>query len=396
MTRNSLPQNFITTPATVLDACDVGGTGWTIGGSSVTLVADAINKTTGVSSLKATTLLGSAGFNRFYKTANYNLNNSNYIEFDLFADSNFSAMSVYLFTDTGYSKFYLKAINATDIVLNSWNKIRLYKKDFTPNSAPDFNNIITRIQFAVAPKTDTNTVINIDNITANQQSLPKTVFTFDDGYSSVYTEAFPYMEARDINGTCFVISSAVGNANYMTLAQLTELHNAGWIISNHTATHQQLATLSKAEQKIEIETCQNWLINNGFNNGADYIAFPYGSYNQDTLNLCAELDIKIARTTTNGINNTPFVNLFKMNNVAYDTTISVANLKDLYVDKGLYQGGTTIPMLHAIETTTTQSYNMTIANFKTMIDYHVLRKTDNLNIDELYKQLSNPRNREVL
>jgi len=392
MVRNSLPQNFIKIPASVLDACNSGDTGWTIGGYSITLSADTTKFTSGTSSLKATTLLGSAGFNRFYKTADLNLNNSTYIEFDLYIDDNFSASSVYLFTDATNNNYYLKGINVADLVVNAWNKVRIYKQDFTVGGGtPDFNNIIKKIQFTIAPKTGTNSTINIDNITANQKSLPKCVFTFDDGYTSVYTEAFPYMQARGIKGTVFVISGSVGNNNYMTLAQLTELHNAGWIISNHTATHQHLAELTKAEQRVELQTCIDWLKANGFSDGTPYVAFPYGSYNQDTLDLCGELKIKIARTTTNGVNNVPFKSLLKLNNVAYDTTITVANLKSLYVDKHIYQGGTIIPMLHAIEASTTQTYNMSTANFQAMIGYHVMKKTDNVTIVELYRQLTYPR-----
>lgn len=387
MVRNSTPQNLITKSATVLDDCS-SISGYTIGGSSVTL---SIDNTLATSCIKATTLLGYAGFNRFYKRASLDLSQSDYIEFHFWADSLFSSLSLYLFTDTSYSKYFIKGINVADVTLNAWNRIRIYKSEFTPNSAPNFNNIITQIQFAIAPTSGNNCTVYFDNITCGQKSLPKTCFTFDDGYSTVYDVAYPYMQAKGIKGTVYVISSAVGGANYMTLAQLKELYNAGWTIANHTANHVYLATLTKEQQRTEIQTCMQWLIDNGFGEGSKHIAFPYGSFNDDTLAVCAELGIKTARTTTNGINIPAFPNLLKLNNVAYDTTISVANLKSLYVDKSIYQGGTIMPMLHAIESSTTQTYNITIANFQTMIDYHVLRKTDNLTVRELYEQLTNPR-----
>lgn len=390
MNRNLLPQNLIKTPATILDSCD-DLTGLNNGSNSTSFILDTTNFLTSTGSWKITTLLG-AGFNRFSKQVTFDLNQSSYIEFYVYPDSVFSSATLYLFTDATNTNYYTKNFLASDVVLNSWNRIRMHKSDFViGGGTPDFNNKIVKIQMSIGGVAGANTTINIDNFTAGQKSLPKTVFTFDDGFKGVIDIAYPYMEARGIKGTVYVISNLVGTGNYMTLSDLTTLHNNGWIISNHTKTHQYLATLTKEQQRVEMQGCIDFLNNNGFSDGAQYIAFPYGSYNQNTLDLCPELGIKMARTTTNGINIAPMPNLLKLTNVPYETTISVANLKSNYVDKGLYQGGVNIPMMHNILTTPVNSYDMSTANFQAMIDYHVLKKTDNITIDRLYKQLSNIR-----
>jgi len=383
MTRNDLPQNYIKTPAVVLEAMDAL-TGWTVSGASCTLALDAVNGGIACTSLVA------GGFTQFYKNGSFDLSKSNYIEFDLYIPEipKFEALTTYLFTDAGYSKYFTYGINYS-ICAQGLNKFRIYKKDFTPTASPDFNNNITRIRFGWNPKAGQNTTINIDNILINQKSSAKEAWVFDDGYKSVIDVAFPILQARGIVGTVYVTTSTIGADGYLTLADLRILKAAGWTIAIHTHTHPHLATLTKEEQRAEFQQAINILYPE-FGESCMHAAYPYGEYNQDTLDLMLEMGFKTARRTTNGLTRMPFADIYALNTVPLDTTVSDAQHK-AYVDKAIYQGDLMTIMGHGILTTPVNSYDVATANLITRADYSVMRKTDNLNIDDLFNGLTNPR-----
>ncbi len=104
----------------------------------------------------------------------------------------------------------------------------------TTTTASSTQNNVQDTQSNTNPQTTQNVVSSKDPV----------VITFDDGLESTYTIAFPIMQQYGIKGTVYVVPSLVGTSGYMTLDQLTELHNAGWTIASHTWDHQDLTTLT--------------------------------------------------------------------------------------------------------------------------------------------------------
>ncbi|MBL4581354.1 MAG: polysaccharide deacetylase family protein [Gammaproteobacteria bacterium] len=140
----------------------------------------------------------------------------------------------------------------------------------------------------------------IDSLRSGQ-SLPEksVVITFDDGYSSIYNEAFPMLESYGYPFTLFLSTEPIDNGlrNYMTWDQVREMSAAGVIIANHMIDHpymletrdnesddQRLARLRedllKAEQRIETETQQSHR----------YLAYPYGEYDPAIKSLLQKLN----------------------------------------------------------------------------------------------------------
>ncbi len=139
-------------------------------------------------------------------------------------------------------------------------------------------------------------------ITALQEgnTLPdKTVvITFDDGYTSVFEEAYPLLKAYDWPYTIFVTSGLVGSNDrlYATWDQLREMAEHGATLANHTVTHPYLLQrnpgesddewleavrkeILDAESRILEETGQNHRL----------LAYPYGEYNLALQALVREL-----------------------------------------------------------------------------------------------------------
>ncbi|ELY52963.1 polysaccharide deacetylase family protein [Natronolimnohabitans innermongolicus] len=117
----------------------------------------------------------------------------------------------------------------------------------------------------------------------------KVMIQFDDTHVTDYTKALPILEEYGYPAVTFINSDYVGRdaggVPRMSTEQLHELHDAGWCIANHTDTHPHLSQLSREEQEAEILDGKEWLIDQGFEEDAEYFAYPFGDYNATTIEL---------------------------------------------------------------------------------------------------------------
>ena len=148
------------------------------------------------------------------------------------------------------------------------------------------------------------TAMNLDEALEAMETgkVPKrpVVITFDDGYSDNYTSAFPSLKNHGLKATFFVITDGVDNGYYMSSDMLKEMQSAGMSIENHTANHLELDKLSREDAYDAIKRGQDFLRNN-IGSDANYLCYPVGKYNDETIEIQQELGIKAATTTQGGI-----------------------------------------------------------------------------------------------
>lgn len=101
--------------------------------------------------------------------------------------------------------------------------------------------------------------------------------TFDDGWRTVYENAWPVLQSLDLPANVAVYTEAVGWPAYMTQAHLDELHAAGWAMVSHTVTHDSLPTLSVGELDYELRASQEWLDQRGYR-GSNVFVAPYHEF----------------------------------------------------------------------------------------------------------------------
>ncbi|WP_126662217.1 polysaccharide deacetylase family protein [Haloterrigena salifodinae] len=125
---------------------------------------------------------------------------------------------------------------------------------------------------------------------------PKTgqvMIQFDDAHVTDYTEALPRLESYDYPATTFVNSGYIGGGDVggdsrLTVDQLRELRDAGWCVANHAKNHPKLPELDADEQETQIRAGKEWLVERGFEDGADYFAYPFGQYDATSIELVDE------------------------------------------------------------------------------------------------------------
>jgi peptidoglycan/xylan/chitin deacetylase (PgdA/CDA1 family) len=90
--------------------------------------------------------------------------------------------------------------------------------------------------------------------------------TFDDGWTTTHTNVLPVLRDFGMTGNVAVNPQPIDDRwnGYMTLAQLRDLHDAGWSIVSHSMTHRDLTTLSDDELHGELRDSKAWLQRHGF------------------------------------------------------------------------------------------------------------------------------------
>lgn len=126
--------------------------------------------------------------------------------------------------------------------------------------------------------------------------------TFDDGYADSYSIVYPLMKEYGFPWTLFVITDDVGKpVNRMTWAQLKEMADSHAVtIASHTLSHPKLHNLAtRAEKEKEIIGANQAL---KYQLGIDnhWIAYPYGDYDEEVIDICKKAGIRMAVTTDAG------------------------------------------------------------------------------------------------
>ena len=132
-----------------------------------------------------------------------------------------------------------------------------------------------------------------------KQPLPDhaVVITFDDGYRSVFDEAFPRLKKRKWPFTVFINSQPHDEKNpiFMSWADLKVLVTYGAVIGNHTDSHGHLIRRSKGEsfnefalrREQEIDFAEQRIAKElGVN--TKVFAYPFGEYDQDLKEILAK------------------------------------------------------------------------------------------------------------
>lgn len=116
---------------------------------------------------------------------------------------------------------------------------------------------------------------------------------------SIFKQLLQYKLPKDIRykilhylSTKYKVSLIVED-NYINLYDLKVMKENNMFFGIHTNTHPRLGLLSKSEQVLEIEENMNLLIENGLiDENLCSIAFPFGSFNDETLEIMQEKKIK--------------------------------------------------------------------------------------------------------
>ena len=216
---------------------------------------------------------------------------------------------------------------------------------------------------------------------------PTVIITFDDGWLSVYTKAYPIMQDNNQKGVDFVIIDPIlgGWSDFTQRSQLNTLYAAGWDISSHTYSHIALTTANNTTLNYELAASRNWLNANGYPRGAMLLAYPYGDHNSNVIAALRANGYAAARTIEASTNNmhynlsSPDIFSLKSYEVigGQDNDITIIN----QIDNTIASNGLLILAFHKIVDTlsanaTNAETEFTTSDFQNVSNYLKSRNVD--------------------
>ena len=161
------------------------------------------------------------------------------------------------------------------------------------SSNVSFSPRVFRRGMARLSKEGYRTINLLEAIDFLRQGIPlperSLVITFDDGYQTVYDEAFPILQRYSLSATVFLTvgergtTSAAGllpslkGRSMLTWNHIREMHQWGITFGAHTLTHPDLTRRSLDQTESEIYDSKS-IIEDALSSPVTCFAYPYGRY----------------------------------------------------------------------------------------------------------------------
>jgi len=145
-----------------------------------------------------------------------------------------------------------------------------------------------------------------------RQSIPRksVLITMDDGYRSVYNIAYPILKKYGFSAIFFIYTDFVGVSSLaITWDQLREMKANGFTIGSHTMYHSDLTKQKDGETEVQFIARikkelfgSKEIIDKKVGQDTYIFAYPYGNYDQRTIEFARMAGYKIAMSVKRGGN----------------------------------------------------------------------------------------------
>ena len=164
---------------------------------------------------------------------------------------------------------------------------------------------------------------------------PSVVISFDDGYRDVMT-AKMFLSDLGIKPVVFLISdpehldrNIIGNNKpLLNYKEIKELHNAGWEIGCHSASHTDFSKLSKSQIIKEISESKRDLEKKS-NIKIKYFSYPKGVYSPDIIDIVKKSGFSAAVSMDDEII-TKHINIYRIPRIGVDGTHNFLEFQSLF------------------------------------------------------------------
>ncbi len=295
------------------------------------------------------------------------------------------SIALYLSSSSTFEKFFMKYIN---INKQGWNLVEISPFDLWDNTGGEtWDNTFVKLRIAVSPTTGQACELTFSAMDYSVQSTPMILVTFDDGYKSVYSKAYPIMQNYSIKGTSYIIGNVIGTTNYMSTSDIDALYNIGWTIGNHTLNHTDFTNLTIEQIETAILDGQNWLINNGYQKTSKHLAYPFGYNTPNALTAANNLGIKTGRTIiSSGFYPNPFIKLEIPATMPTKTTTLETLINQ--IDKATEAGRCLAICFHNITDIPSNTYDWGTYDFEKLMEYISARGIPTCTMDDYYNGLN--------
>jgi peptidoglycan/xylan/chitin deacetylase (PgdA/CDA1 family) len=175
--------------------------------------------------------------------------------------------------------------------------------------------------------------IDLEQLLSGKEKKDKQIaFTFDDGYESVYQNAFPVLKRYGFSATIFLITGYTGKENsweagfgrkfkHLSWEQIQEMKESGFQFGSHTVNHPDLTRLHQKSLGYELKKSKE-IIEDKLNQEIKFLSYPFGRHNQLVRTEAKNAGYKAAFTLTSEISENPFA-VGRKGVYLFDTPLSI-------------------------------------------------------------------------
>lgn len=200
---------------------------------------------------------------------------------------------------------------------------------------------------SIAKKLSSSTLVNTRASIDPEKT--KIVFMFDDGWSSVYSEAYKLMKQYDYKASVPIIPSRINKEDYMSYEQLSDLYLEGWDLLNHSYFHKENKYENSDELLSEFNKSRKWMNNRYIGRCSDMVVIPYGEINPYLIDQLKDDGYRSIRTSDNII----ILDRSKIEYYPVTTINLLTNVPEYEVERlleqSVYKSKTIILILHKID-----------------------------------------------
>ena len=126
---------------------------------------------------------------------------------------------------------------------------------------------------------------NLDSEFTKIHTNKSILLTIDDGYSSFYKNAWPYLKHKKIPFILFISTREIGKYGYMNWDQVREIQNSNiGVIGNHSHSHDYLVDLNEEEINQDINQSIN-IFKKELGYNPNYFSYPFGEYSLNFIEI---------------------------------------------------------------------------------------------------------------
>lgn len=377
LTTKIVPKLLLSEGITIDEGDDLAN--WTKD-SNAYLLIDNDNYVSGSESLKIVSSNASKGYFSVEKNIRNLFEDDNMKNFEIniyIQDvSKISSVGIAFFNDDkNYTKYFSNFIGSYELT-NGWNKIRRSRSSFESSISKNDWSKVKCMRLTFYTTGSERVIVNVDRIAYNVKGIPKLMFTFEDGYSEIFTNAYPILDSKGLKANVMAIKSRaeLGSSSFLDISKLDFLYNNGWDIGNHTDTHPGSTEGYTTQTKIsEYLNCQNWLIQNGWTRGAHHISYPTGFYDSESVKIAKSIGTKTAKGDDYGIQSIPVEDIYNLKSIKIGKDIPIDFVK-AEIEKSINTGSTVIITVHKVVETPELGFDVSLEYFEELVNF-IYKKT---------------------
>ncbi|MCL4353789.1 polysaccharide deacetylase family protein [Patescibacteria group bacterium] len=147
------------------------------------------------------------------------------------------------------------------------------------------------------------TARQLGEVIDNKKTLPPKpiLITFDDGHWDLDTVVLPILKKYHVKATAYIVPAFIGGSDFLTKSQLRNVIQSHLVdIGAHTMHHVALRNRSLKDARYEIGQSKK-VLEKKYHIHVVSFAYPYGSFDKQTLRLVKKAGFTTAASTIPGI-----------------------------------------------------------------------------------------------